>query len=169
MRIVRDIFLVVVGIVLFLSNIFLVFPFFGMSTLGSEVTARGVAVAKQCRFSGPVTETRSPEREFMTGWWWICDARVRWDDGRVEMREIVYSQLTDADIGREVEVVAREEIASRAGATRSVVYRADFEPKPVWAGVAMVVVSVVGLFVGFPGAYRLVRRIQGKSPELPKT
>lgn len=168
MRIIRDILLVVVSMGLFLSNVFFVFPFFGMSTVGSEVTERGAAIAQQCRFAGPITESESPGREIMAGWWWVCEAKVRWDDGRVERREVPYSHLTDEDIGREVEVVERSEIASRTSATRSVVYRADFDPKPVWAGVTMLIVSVVALFVGFPGAYRLVRRIQGKSPELPK-
>lgn len=140
---------------------------FGGFAAGSEVVARGVAVAQQCRFSGPITESEAPGREYLTGWWWVCDARVRWDDGRVEMREVPYSQLTDADIGRAVAVVEREEAASKA-TTRSVIYRADFEPRPVWGTVAMVVMSVVAPLVGFPGAYRLVRRIRGKTPELPK-
>lgn len=32
----------------------------------------------------------------------------------------------------------------------------------------MLAVGLLAFFVGFPGAYRLVRRVRGKSPELPK-
>lgn len=168
MRIFRDLLLVLVSALVLVLGMNVSTHYFGGFAAGSEVTARGVAVAQQCRFSGPLTETTAPDRESMTGWWWICDARVRWHDGRVERRETVYSQLTDADIGREVEVVERKEAASRGGTTRSVVYRADFEPKPLWSTVATVVVGIVAAFIGFPAGYRLVRRIQGKSPELPK-
>lgn len=167
MRITRDLLLIVVGILLFLSAVFAVLPYFGQ--IGSEITARGTVVQSDCRLSGPVTKSHSPGRTNITGFWRVCQAKVRWDDGRVQTREVLARPLTSDGVPPNTAVVERrEDAASRSPLKRSVVYRADFEPKPIWGGAALIVVAVVAAVIALPPIDRTVQRLRGKSPNIPQ-
>lgn len=86
---------------------------------------RGVAVAESCEFGGPFHD-----RGF--GMWWTCEAEATWSNGEVDSREFLRSQLTDADLGRPVDVVERESFRGRGNAPDYHVYRADFLPSSAW-------------------------------------
>ncbi|SFT49260.1 hypothetical protein SAMN04487904_102495 [Actinopolyspora lacussalsi subsp. righensis] len=163
-RVVRDVLLIPVGMVLFLSGIFVVIPLFGIGAAGSEVTARGTAVAQQCRFDGPITESDAPERGYVVGFGYICQARVTWRDGTTEMWEVSGSQLKPGDVGEEVAVVRRAIADGGAGTTttRPEVFRADYEPNR-WLGVpVMLAVMLFGIVVGGPACSRLYQTFSGK-------
>ncbi|SFE26392.1 hypothetical protein SAMN04487819_11053 [Actinopolyspora alba] len=165
-RVVRDVLLIPIGIVLFLSGIFVVIPFFGIMVAGSEVTARGTAVAQQCRFDGPITESDAPKRGNIVGFGYICQARVTWRDGTTEMWEVSGSQLKPGDVGEEVAVVRRAIKIGGSGSidTRPEVYRADYEPNR-WLGVpVMLAVMLFGLVVGGPACSRLYQTFSRKEP-----
>ncbi|SDQ85735.1 DUF6346 domain-containing protein [Actinopolyspora saharensis] len=147
LRVVRDVLLVPLGLVLFLSGILVVLPFFGVSAAGAEVTDRGTAVAQRCRFAGPIADSQAPERENVLGFGHICQARVTWRDGTTELREVSGSQLTPDDIGTEVAVVERAvDDSARGSSTRSQVFRAGYEAN-MWLGVPVLLV-VCGLGLG---------------------
>ncbi|SDK58269.1 hypothetical protein SAMN04487820_109223 [Actinopolyspora mzabensis] len=163
-RFIRDVLLVPVGVALFLSGILVVIPFFGFGVVGSEVTARGTAVAQQCRFDGPITESDAPERGNIVGFGYICQARVTWRDGTTEMWEVSGSQLKPGDVGEEVAVVRRAIRSGGAGttSTRPEVFRADYEPN-IWLGVpVMLAVMLFGFMVGVPACVRLYQMFSGK-------
>ncbi|WP_244515192.1 DUF6346 domain-containing protein [Actinopolyspora xinjiangensis] len=152
------------GVLLFLAGIFVVLPYFGLGAAGSEVSARGTAVAQQCRFAGPIAKSQAPKRENVIGFGWICRARVHWSDGSVQWREVSGSQLTDADVGEEVAVVERQIDYSRGSDTRPQIYRADFEPNWFLAGVSVLATCLVGFFLAALGFSGVSRRFKGKSP-----
>ncbi|WP_438388462.1 DUF6346 domain-containing protein [Actinopolyspora saharensis] len=162
MRVVRDVLLVPLGLVLFLSGILVVLPFFGVSAAGAEVTDRGTAVAQRCRFAGPIADSQAPERGNVLGFGHICQARVTWRDGTTESREVSGSQLTPDDIGTEVAVVERAvDDSARGSGTRPQLYRADFEPHPVLAGIAVIGVCLLGGACALVGASNLHQRFRG--------
>ncbi|PRW62664.1 DUF6346 domain-containing protein [Actinopolyspora mortivallis] len=132
-RLARDVVLIPLGLLLFAASILVVIPFFGLGAVGSEVTDRGTAVAQRCRFAGPIADSQSPDGGSVVGFGHICRARVTWQDGTTEMREVTGSQLTPDDIGREVAVVERAVDTGNGGSTSTEqeVYRQDYRPKPV--------------------------------------
>lgn len=164
-RVVRDVLLVPLGLVLFLSGIFVVLPFFGVGAAGAEVTARGTAVAQQCRFAGPIADSDAPEGGNVLGFGHTCQARVTWRDGTTELREVSGSQLTPDDVGTEVAVVERAvDDSARGSGTRPQLYRADFEPN-MWLGVpVLLVVMFLGFAVAGPAASRLYKRFRSGEP-----
>ncbi|WP_223208106.1 DUF6346 domain-containing protein [Actinopolyspora erythraea] len=165
-RVVRDVLLVPIGVALLLSVIFVVIPFFGIGAAGSEVTARGTAVAQQCRFDGPIAESNAPDGGNIVGFGYICQARVTWRDGTSEMWEVSGSQLGPDDVGEEVAVVRRAIADGGAGTTSTSpeIYRADFEPNR-WLGIpAMLVVGILGIVVAGPACSRLYETFSGKEP-----
>ncbi|GAB3296180.1 hypothetical protein GCM10027563_38110 [Parasphingorhabdus pacifica] len=153
--------LVAVAVLIAFASFTVVPPYFGVSAVDSEITARGAATAQQCRFAGPLTRSNHPDGPLQTSWGWMCEAEVRFDDGRTEQVETQYSRLTDADVGRPVRVVERLQAASKSQ-DRSVIYRADFEPRPVLGGASMLGTVLLALFVGLLPLQRLVRRARGK-------
>ncbi|QGK71308.1 hypothetical protein GIY23_18865 [Allosaccharopolyspora coralli] len=122
--IVRWVLMLPVGVGIILCTVWAV-GFHGISVYGERVVDRGVAVAENCEFGGPFHA-----RGF--GMWSTCEAEVTWADGTVESREFLRSQLTDADLGRPVEVVERESFRGRGNAPDYEVYRADFLPSSAW-------------------------------------
>lgn len=72
MRVLWDLLRVVVARVIALRSFTLVPTYFGVGARGSEITARGKAVAQRCRFSGPFTRSSRPDGPLRTGWWWMC-------------------------------------------------------------------------------------------------
>lgn len=161
MKVIRDLLLVVVAVVIALACFTLVPPHFGVGAVGSEIAARGTAIAQHCRFAGPFTESSRPEGPLQTSWGWMCEAEVRFDDGRTQQVGTQYSQLTGDDVGRPVRVVEREEKASKAQ-YRKVIYRAGFGPRPVLGFGSMMGGMILAVFVGILPLQRLVRRVRGK-------
>ncbi|MGJ7908856.1 DUF6346 domain-containing protein [Actinopolyspora sp. H202] len=160
-RVVRDALLIPVGIGLFLAAFFVVLPYFGTGAAGTEVSARGTAVAQQCRFSGPITKSRAPKRENVIGFGWICRARIHWNDGGVETREVSGSQLTGEDVGNRVDVVERRIDYSKGSDTRPQIYRADFEPRVLLAWGSVMATCLLGFVfaaLGFSGLSRSFSR-----------
>ncbi|SFT49243.1 hypothetical protein SAMN04487904_102494 [Actinopolyspora lacussalsi subsp. righensis] len=158
MRVVRDVLLVPIGILLFLAAFFVVLPYFGTGAAGSEVSARGTAVAQQCRFAGPIAKSSAPKRENVIGFGWICRARVHWNDGSVETREVSGSQLTGEDVGNSVDVVERQIDYSKGSDTRPQIYRADFEPHVLLAWGSVLATCLLGFVfaaLGFSGLSRI--------------
>lgn len=161
MKVIRDLLLILAALVIMVS-VFMAIPgYFGVGAVGSKITARGTATAEHCRFSGPHTSSADPEGKSQFGWWWMCDAEVRFDDGRVQQVEVPYSQLTGDDVGRPVRVVERLEEASEAR-DHAVIYRADFEPRPVLGIGSMMGGVILAVFVGLLPLQRLVRKVRGK-------
>lgn len=164
-RVVRDVLLVPLGVVLFLSGIFVVLPFFGVAAAGAEVTAHGSAVAQQCRFAGPIADSQAPEGGNILGFGHICQARVTWQDGTTELREVSGSQLTPDDVGSEVDVVERAvDDSARGTGTRPQVFRAGYEAN-MWLGVpVLLVVMFLGFAAAGPAASRLYKRFRSGKP-----
>lgn len=159
MRIARDILLTVVGGCLFLSTIFAVLPYFGLP--GSTATARGTAVTTACAFSGPISKSSAADRQYNTGFWTICQARIQWHEGGPsERREVLFLPTTGVKAGDTTQVVEFREKASNSD-TRSVVYGAAFEPRPLWGGVTAIGVALLAFAAGAPAAVRIVRRVRG--------
>lgn len=144
--------MLLIGLVTLIAGVFLVPTYFGFGALGAEVSARGTAVAKECRYTGPVAESNVPSKEYHLGFGWICRAEVRWNDGREQVVETSGSQLTDDDIGQRVRVEGRR-IAdgNRTSATRMEVYRANFEPRPWLGAVSILATCLVGVLLALFG------------------
>ncbi|WP_139219558.1 DUF6346 domain-containing protein [Actinopolyspora alba] len=157
----RDLLFLLLGVSLFFAAIFVVFPYFGTGAAGTEVSARGTAVAQQCRFAGPIAKSSAPKQENVIGFGWICRARVHWNDGSVETREVSGSQLTGDDVGNRVDVVERQIDYSKGSDTRPQIYRADFEPHVLLAWSSVVATCLLGFVfaaLGISGLSRIFSR-----------
>ena len=142
-RLVRDIALALVAVGC-IAGWYTVSTVYGATLGGSEIVDRGVAVARGCEFSGPVG-SRS------LGWWWTCQADVRWDGRGHAKVEFIQSQLTNSHVGQEVPVVLRKINKGRGKGSYLMPYRADFEPRPVLGNALsiplLMVSSLISLFI----------------------
>ncbi|WP_019855399.1 DUF6346 domain-containing protein [Actinopolyspora mortivallis] len=145
--VVRDVMLIPLGLLLFAAAILVVIPFFGMTVVGSEVTNHGTAVAQRCRFAGPIADSQTPDGGNVVGFGHICWARVTWQDGTTEMREVTGSQLTPDDIGKKVAVVDRAVATGNGGSTSTEqrVFREGYRPKPVLGSIGVVGTGILGV------------------------
>lgn len=123
-RVLRDLGLIALSVLMFMVGAGMSLSF-GLATIGSEVVNRGVAVARDCDYGGPL-ESGAP------GWWWTCRADVTWQDGTHERRTFKHSQLTGDDIGQRVQVVERRISSGQGKGSSLSVYRANFDPSAVW-------------------------------------
>lgn len=121
---------------------------YGASLSGSEVTDRGVAVARNCDFGGPFGGN-SP------GWWWTCTADVRWEKAGTAEVVFHHSQLTGEDVGEEVQVVQRRITKGAGKGFDDVPYRADFEPRPLVGNLLGIPLLLVGALILLSFALRL--------------
>ncbi|GAA4620099.1 DUF6346 domain-containing protein [Saccharopolyspora hordei] len=157
-RVVRDVVLAVVAVACLLGG-YTVMGSHGVTLDTPKVVDRGIAVARSCEFGGPFGYGEP-------GWWWACQADVRWDARGPERVEFTSSQLTESDIGREVPVVLHEITNGAGKGTYHVPYRADFEPQPLLGAVLaapllLVGFVIVGLFLGrIAKAVKRVRSVE---------
>lgn len=145
-RLLQDIVLLVVAISCFIGWS-TVTTAYGSSLMGSTVTDRGVAVARNCEFDGTFG--------IRALGWWTCTADVRWDNaGRAD---VVFhdSQLTAEDVGNEVDVVQRRIPKGAGKGANEAPYRADFEPRPMMGNILGIPMFAVGILILFSIAFRL--------------
>ncbi|GGS25426.1 MULTISPECIES: DUF6346 domain-containing protein [Actinokineospora] len=122
----------------------------GAFVLGTEITDRGVATVLGCQDEGVIDG-------LTVGDLWRCDLDVRWDSGRVE-RVRPDDPLQFGPEDGQVAVVERAvPQGNRTGARAAQVYRADFEPRPLW------LIALVGGGLGVLGALVALSPIARKS------